>query len=142
MGGENYISQLTDEEQADVALQRRAREIIEAREPELGLDGCERLRWYMGVIDGMLDRKWIYFPTEQSRDEGARRAKRAAMEYSLWSQLYPDGNPFQQGAVAYVITTHNGVRCGTQVVDDGVILIYKTRADAQRVADILKREGV
>lgn len=170
MDGENYIAQLTEEERAGLAVEIgkaslhtlsrhrdqtwtpdgvncRARKIIEARKPELGLDGCERLRWYMGVIDGMLDREWIYFPTEESRDEGFRRAKRAAMEYSLWAQLYPNGFMIEGDARVYVIdgsdnVVSGGWAYGARIFDGKTCCVYATKADAQRVAEILKREGV
>lgn len=171
MDGENYIAQLTEEERAGLAVEigkaslhtlsrhrdqtwtpdgvnRRARKIIEARKPEIDVQYAMRSRKHgVEVADGArLSR--VYFPTEQSRDEGFRRARHAAMEYSLWVQLYPDGFRWGENKVeiGHCIDMDNSISYGWELDDligEGKpLLIYATEADAQRVADILKREGV
>lgn len=169
MDTENPIGELTAEERAELsgeiaewilewggkkeatAITREdirgwARGVIAKRKPVLGVDLVVGARDWEMIIDSMRYARVIYFPTEQTRDEGGRRARRAAMEYSLWVQLYPQGFPLPKGDSVFVIfddgTLSGGWGYGHELFNNRGMLCYATEADAQAVADILRKEGV
>lgn len=148
METDDYLSQLTEAERSNEALQAMARDIIESREPELSIWYGPRSCPFGMRVEIESERQAlsrIYFPSVTSRDAAYARARRVAMEYSLWSQLYPGGYDSGHSHRVHVIDAkRNVVSSGWSRADDlfngGSFLLYDTARDAQRVLDILLRE--